>query len=155
MFIKEPIISRDHPVTQMPHEELRYIFTNYGKTPAIVRFMEAVIRVDDSDVFSEVFNGRIIFGEGEEKPITIVNPGAIPTVDETVYPIARVILTIVVTYSDVFDWIHVNEYKFFRKGERFVQIGGNENNRSYSGKLPDGEEWSWAWTRNVLGATPS
>ena len=156
LFIEEPIISRDHPVTQMPHEELRYIFANYGKTPAIVRFMEAVIRIGDSEsFFSEVFNGRIIFGEGERKPITMVNPRAIPTVDKTVYPIASVILTIVVTYSDVFDWIHVNEYRFFRMGDRFVQIGGNENNRSYSGKLRDGEEWSWAWTRNVFKAPPS
>jgi hypothetical protein len=71
LFIDEPIISRDHPVTQMPHEEVRYFFTNYGKTPAIVRFMEADIRIDNSINSSvwEAFNGRIIFGKGERNPL--------------------------------------------------------------------------------------
>jgi hypothetical protein len=155
LFVEEPIISRDHHVTQSPHQELRYKFTNYGKTPAIVRFMEAVISIGDKpSPFWECFNGRIIVGAGRKEPIPIVNPRAIPAVDQTVRPDAAVILTIRVTYRDVFDWIHVNEYRFFRMGDRFVQIGGNENNRRYSGKLRDGEEESLSWSRNILDAPP-
>jgi hypothetical protein len=149
LLIEEPIISRDHLITQAPHEELRYKFTNYGKTPAIVRFMEAVIRIGDSpSPFWEPFNGRIIVGAGEEKPIPIVNPRPIP--DQTAVPVVSVFLTITITYWDVFDWVHVNEFSFFRMGNRFVPIGGNENNRRYSRKLRDGEEWSLEWSRKVL-----
>jgi hypothetical protein len=160
LFIEEPKIIRTviqgQGLRQEFRRELRYEFTNYGKTPAIVRWMEATIRIGESTNFwQEIFNGRVIFSAAQHKAIVPLH--SYPIQEEAAPGVIgqTAILTISVTYWDVFDWIHVDEFKFFRMGDRFVPIAGNENNRRNTKKLREGEEWTAIWSRQLLSDPPS
>ena len=79
-------------------------------------------------------------------PLPRVPTGASPCV-------AATMLIVEVTYDDVFDYTHVNEFAFFLmpdsngKGEgTVVQISGAENNRHKSKKFSSDEKWTPAWS---------
>ncbi len=55
-------------------------------------------------------------------------------------------LTIEVTYSDVFDYMHVSEFTYFESNGTFHAIAGKKYNRSKSEKLPEGVEWTPEWS---------
>jgi hypothetical protein len=143
-FIPSPI--KDRPNVQ-------YVLKNYGRTPAIVRWLKATAQTDppgnQGPIWQEIFNGQIAFKPGEEKEVEPIVRTPFP------YPIAPAIrnpqepfmlLIIEITYSDVFDYMHVSEFTFFESSGSFHAIAGKKYNRSKSEKLPEGVEWTPAWS---------
>ncbi|MGA7384754.1 MAG: hypothetical protein WBW81_08725 [Methylocella sp.] len=104
-------------------------------------------RNDSHTVWSEIFNGQKIFKSGDEWPIE-------PHGRAPAYPVGQPIgepsrlLIVHITYSDVFDYMHVSEFTFFESEGSFYAISGKEYNRNASAKAPD--KWTPAWSNNLL-----
>jgi hypothetical protein len=139
-FIPSPIEGRPHNV--------QYILKNYGRTPAIVRWLKASALAESqkNPVWGEIFNGQIVFKSGDEKEIQPNVRSPLPYPNTTAIGEPPVLLVIEITYSDVFDYIHVNDFTFFESGGSFHAIAGKKYNRSKSEKLPEGVEWTPAWS---------
>ncbi|MGO9234793.1 MAG: hypothetical protein ACLP4V_12210 [Methylocella sp.] len=136
---------------------VQYILKNHGRTPAIVRWLKAQARVlpmnpqdppseDKAPFWMEIFNGQVVFKNGDEKEIqpNVRMPVAFPKSHLPAGP--TTVLTIEVTYSDVFDYMHVSEFTYFESNGTFHAIAGKKYNRSKSEKLPEGVEWTPEWS---------
>jgi hypothetical protein len=145
-FVPSPIEGRPHNV--------QYVLKNYGRTPAIVRWLKASAKPEPPSTtggfWMEVFNGQIVFKPGDEKEVEPLArmPTPYPTRDPVLRAIEEpiILLSIEITYSDVFDYIHVNEFTFFESRGSFHAIAGKKYNRSKSEKLLEGVEWTPAWS---------
>jgi len=172
IFVDDPQFLRS-PI-QNPHSfdpaEVGYKFRNYGPTPGIIRWIRAEATVSDPKTgmptvqtgWIERFNGRAVLKGGEEQSVE-------PTFHADItFPKdardAETVLTIEVTYDDVFDYTHVSEFTFIffrdRNGGlgRFVGAAGKENNRHKDKKFLASEkwkpEWSHDWTTKDLAIAP-
>lgn len=140
--------------------QLSYIAKNYGKTPAIVRWCEVYpTRISDdhrSEVQAggtQIFNGQIIIGTGDAKPIPIVGANVLAAVaaglDRSTIT-NPLILRMQITYFDVFNYVHVAEFAFFESKGSFTMIADNPNDRHKSKKLNKGELWTPAMSKKLL-----
>ncbi len=144
-FIPSPI--KDRP------SNVQYVLKNYGRTPAIVRWLKASAQTEppsgDHPTWIEFFNGQTVFKPGDEREIqpNVRSPFPYPTTPAIRDPKEPSMLLIIeITYSDVFDYMHVSEFTFFESGGSFHAIAGKKYNRSKSEKLPEGVEWTPAWS---------
>jgi hypothetical protein len=90
---------------------------------------------------------QIILKSGDEKEISPIVRMRVPYPRDPVVGPPAIVLTIEITYSDVFDYMHVSEFTFFKSGSSFDAIAGKKYNRSKSEKLPEGIEWTPAWSK--------
>jgi len=128
---------------------VQYILKNYGRTPAIVRWLKATAKPASPSnngplTWIEIFSGQIILKSGDEREIQPLHRMPFPKTPAIGEP--SVLLIIEVTYSDVFDYIHVSEFTFFESEGSFHAIAGKKYNRSKSEKLPEGVEWTPVWS---------
>jgi len=120
--LERPYIFVDTPkVIPSPIESVspnvQYILKNYGRTPAIVRWLKATAKLaspsnNGPPIWTEIFNGQIVFKSGEEQEIQPLHRMPFPKTPAIGAPSVEpsVLLIIEVTYSDVFDYIHVSEF---------------------------------------------
>jgi len=93
---------------------------------------------DKAPLWMEIFNGQVVFKNGDEKEIqpNVRMPVAFPKSQIPAGP--TTVLTIEVTYSDVFDYMHVSEFTYFESNGTFNAIAGMKYNRSKSEKAARG-----------------
>ena len=131
---------------------LRYITRNYGRTPAILRWLEATVSFSEATMlpaepktnFLEVFNGILIFKDGEEKEVKLANHSII-AFPERYAPhtalISSPILTVHVQYFDVFGWVHYEGFRFFLSEGKFHAVSGERKSK----RQKNDETWHPSW----------
>jgi hypothetical protein len=139
--------------------EVQYTLKNYGRTPAIIQFVEAEARlkphgnlpIPKLHPWRDIFTGRIVLKAGDPHTWIVDRVGSRLPRSEG----ATTYFVVQVTYFDVFNWVHIGEFTFFfmpnsRTSGAFVPLGGNESNRQISEKWPDGVSFTYEWVRRKL-----
>ena len=157
IFVEDAKVIRPPSENPRPWDptEIEFKFKNYGRTPATVTWWRAFIVVDDTkptstfEGWNEGFNGQIILNKDDSR---IAEPSFKPSI-----PFPRkggdgVILKIEVTYWDVFDYAHVNEFTYLYQLSRtepngvLIAIPGPEDNRHKDKKFEPPEKWTPMWS---------
>jgi hypothetical protein len=113
VFVDTPAIAADDPLfnpngNRLPNIEYR--LTNFGRTPAIILWVRTVVHIPNKPepTYSYIFNGQIVLKNGESTPTQTFSskvwmPLIYNALQETEF-------TVSITYSDVFEYMHLNEF---------------------------------------------